>query len=132
MIVGFETSDSAAARIIEVNADKDRILLCIFDRDAFLERNENVAGARHHNLEIGLAEFARKSFCHVERSDFFRAAKVSVSTVVLTAMAGIDYDSSKRFARVLGRDLSRLPRYGARGKQAGSNDENESRGALNH
>ncbi len=43
MIVRLEPLDSRATRVIEMNADENRIVLSIFDLDAVIEWDENVA-----------------------------------------------------------------------------------------
>ncbi len=50
MIIRFETVDAAPARIVEMNANEDRILLRVLDRDPLLEWNEHVGRARHHGF----------------------------------------------------------------------------------
>ena len=42
-IVGFEPTNAAAARIIEMNADKDGVLLPVADGGPLVEGNEDVA-----------------------------------------------------------------------------------------
>src|SRR5437763_89576 len=99
MIIGLEAVDAAPAGIVEMDADEDGIVLRVFDRDTLLEWNEDVAGSRHHGFQIRFPEFAGKPFRHIKGRNFFRAAKFSVSAVVLAAVTGIDHHRLEGLAR---------------------------------
>src|SRR5438132_8000920 len=81
MIISFESVNAAAARIVEMNADKNGILLRVFDRDAFFEGNEDIGRTCHDDFEIVSAEFAGKPLRDVEGGDFLRAAKFPISAI---------------------------------------------------
>ena len=73
MVIGFETVNATPARIVEVNAHEYRILLCVFDRDALFERNENVGRARHHDFHVRRPQLSGETIRDIERGDFLRA-----------------------------------------------------------
>src|ERR1700693_4803353 len=101
MIIGLESVNAAAARIIEMNADKDGILLHVFDRDSFFEWNENVGVACHHDFEMRFAELAGQTLRDIQGRDFLGSAKSAVGAVVLASMTGVDHHGVERLARVL-------------------------------
>jgi hypothetical protein len=95
MIISFKAMDGAPARIVEMNADENRILLPILDRDPAIERNENIARSRHDRAELRFAQFLIHSPRHVEGDNFFRRSGATIRAVVSSAVAGIDHDGSK-------------------------------------
>jgi hypothetical protein len=101
-----------------MNANEDGIVLRVFDRYTLLEWNKNVARPRHHDFQIGLAQFARKTFRDVEGRDFLRAAKLPVGPVVFAAVSSIDDNSAKRFAGVFSTRFRRSPPGSTSGEQA--------------
>src|SRR2546423_9328852 len=106
MIIGFESANSATPRIVEVNAHENGILLRIFDRDAFLERDKDVARPCHDNVHLRFAQLTREPFRNVEGGIFFGAAKFPVSAVIFSAVTGINNYGAERSARVLRRDFA--------------------------
>src|SRR6266478_8872736 len=106
-----------------MDADKNGILLCVFNRDALIEWNKNVGRARHHDFKIGFAQLAGKTFGHIESRDFLGASEFAVSTVVFAAVAGIDNDSAERFAGVFCTGLRRPPSGGASTQEPCQNKE---------
>ena len=72
MVIGFESVNPAPARIVEMNADEDRILLRVFDRHPRIERNEDVARSCHHGFDLRFAQFVVEPLRDIEGDDFFR------------------------------------------------------------
>src|SRR6267378_5497955 len=100
MVIRFESPNPPPPRIVEMNADEDGTLLLVLNRDALLERNENIRRPRHHDFQIRFSQSARKTLGDIERRNFLRAAKFAVSAVVFATVSGIDNNSAERFAGV--------------------------------
>src|ERR1700737_5029170 len=132
MIICFESVNAAPARIVEMDTDKNGILLRVFDRDALLKRNEDVGRARHHDFQIRFAQLAGKTFSHIESRDFLRAAKFAVGAVVFAAVSSIDDNSIERFAGVSCPRLRRPPSGSAGGEEARDNKQGEAVTELRH
>ena len=47
MIIRLETVNAASARIVKMYTDEDCVLLRILNRDAVIQRNEDIRGASH-------------------------------------------------------------------------------------
>ncbi len=107
VIIGFEAIDNPAPGIVEMNADKNGILLSILDSDTFIEGNEDITAANHDRLNLGFVKLPLEPFGHIERGNLLRRAIRTVGARISSTMAGIDHDSRKRVAgifRARGRD----------------------------
>src|SRR6267143_1300667 len=132
MVIRFESPNPPPPRIVEMNADEDGTLLLVLNRDALLERNENIRRPRHHDFQIRFTQSARKTLGDIERRTFLRAAKFAVSAVVFPTVSGIDDAGVEGFARISCADFSRPGSRSACGQEARRNNEYESATGSRH
>ena len=74
MVIGFDSLHAAPARVVEMNADEDRIFLFVPDRDPAIERDKSVVRASEDGLELRLAQLAIDPQGDIERDRFLRRA----------------------------------------------------------
>src|ERR1700720_889306 len=121
MIIRFETVNTAPPRIVKMNTDEDRIFLLVFDRHPLLQRNKDVGRPSHHDLQIGFAQLAGKTFGDIQGRDFLGAAKFAVSAIVFAAMSSIDNHGAERFAGISCAGLNPPGSGGASSEEPGQN-----------
>ena len=100
-IVGLKSFHSALSRIIEMNADENRVWRAVFNIDARVEWNKNIVRSRHHHVELGCAQFLAEPRGDIESDGLFRRTVSTVGAAVASAVAGIDDDGSEGAAGVL-------------------------------
>src|SRR5688572_7012423 len=124
MIIGLDAADAATPRVVEVDADKNGVLLAIGDGGALVERNKSVAGPGHDCFEFRFAQLLLEPSGNVERRGFLRPAIAAVGAVVLAAMTGIDDDRPECPCRILNAEA----RAGAAAGEPKARDEAQQKG----
>src|SRR5437764_12440581 len=92
---------TAAARVVEMDADKDGVRRAISDRDPLIERNEDIRVARHDGPQLRLSKLAIEPLRDVERNLLFRRSVTPHRAAIFAAMTGIDHYGGEAAARVL-------------------------------
>src|SRR4029453_9748029 len=102
MVISFDAFHSATARVVEVNANEDGVLLFVAERDPVIEWNESVVGASENGPELRLAEFAVDPQGDIKRGGFFGRRIPPGGPAVLATVAGIHDDGFESVTGVRG------------------------------
>src|SRR3954454_14282486 len=127
MIVGLKSADPAAPGIIEMNADKDRVLLAVGNRGAVVEVHEDITRTGHDDAELGFTQLRRQARRDIESRVFFRASVAAESPVILSAVAGINHYGREGSGGIFDLDTgcaaaTDQEKTGARGEQNSKTD----------
>ena len=109
---------ATAWRGIVMDANEDRIPLCISDRASCRQRNKNICGARHYRAQSRALQNFLQTQCRIECHHFFRHSLARNSASIKTAMTWIDDDGRERIYRLGG---ARSQAFGRAKKQKKNN-----------
>src|SRR3954469_23681162 len=83
-----------------MNAHEDGVRRAVSDRDALIERNEDIGVARHYGAQLRFAELAVQPLRDVECDLLFRRSITADCAAVFAAMSRIDHHRGEAAAGV--------------------------------
>ncbi len=116
IVIGFETMNHPARRIIEMDADENGIALRVADCDSLIERNKDIARACHHSFQLRFTKFAVEATCYVECDGFFGRAVTAIRAAILSPVSRVDRHRVECAARILARRFH-IPLASRRGRK---------------
>ena len=100
MIVCFESTNPALARIVEVNAHENRIFLLILDSHTIVQFDKDIRVTGHHSFQLRFAELSVETLGDIEGDRLFRWTVAAICAAIFTPMSGVHYDSIKSLTGV--------------------------------
>src|SRR5881296_2502863 len=100
MIVRFESTNLAPARIVEVYADEDCIFLRILDSHTIVQFNKDIRVAGHHRFQLGFAQLAIETLGYIESNHFLRWTIAAICAAIFAAVPSVHDHGGKSFTGV--------------------------------
>ena len=100
MIIRLKTLDASAPRVVEMNANENRVWLFVANINPAIERDEGIAGAGEDGFELRATQLLVDPQCNIERDRLLRRGVTPHGAAVFATMTGIDYDRIEAMAGV--------------------------------
>src|SRR5437762_11928135 len=100
MIVRFESTNTAPARIIKVYADEDCVFLRILDCHTVVQFDKHIRGPGHHGFQLRFAQLAVKTLGDIESNHLLRWTVAAICAAIFAPMSRVHYHGIKSLSRV--------------------------------